>query len=188
MFEISREHARNYDFMLNIVFKFNSYNYNQCDLITLGIDGLLKTIDNFNPEIGDFKNFAVKRINGELLNGIKKISNERKKIINIDDAAAFLETNPELNPLNLLILQERNAILRQYLLQLQTVEREVLMLNFFEDLNLTEISKKLKLTVRRISQIKQSALLKLKNKLITTGYFSHLTKKNKQNYGNAIAS
>ena len=169
------ECARNYNFMLRVVSNFRGYHYNYDDLLFFGTDGLLKAINNFNPEISDLNNFAVKRINGELLNGIKKINNEREKITNIDAAVPFLETDPELNPLNLLILKERNTILKQYLLQLQAVERKVLILNFFEDLNLSEISKKLKLTVRRISQIKKSALQKLRIKLITADYFNYLT-------------
>ena len=164
--------------MLRILSRYNSSDYNYCDIVSLGTDGLLKTINNPNIELDKFENYGIKRINGEILNGLKKINWQRKITINIDDAISFLEADSDLyNPLNILITQERNNLLNKYILQLTPIEQNVLTLNFFKDLSLIEISKKLKLTVRRISQIKKSALEKLRNKLSAGDYFIYLTSK-----------
>lgn len=178
MTELSKNNIQdNYSLMLQIVARFNKSYYNEDDLIFLGTQGLLESAEKFNAK-GDFRNYAVKCIRGMLLNGIAQIKKDKIKKINIEDVC-LENTDSELSdPLNFLIIQENELILKkyldQYLAQLSNSEKEVLVLNFFKDMNLSKISRKLNLTVARISQIKKSALRKLKDKLSRTEYFNYL--------------
>ncbi|HEV2818522.1 MAG TPA: sigma-70 family RNA polymerase sigma factor [Allosphingosinicella sp.] len=51
------------------------------DLLQLGCAGLLEAIDRFDPGLGvPFKGFAVRRINGSMIDGLAKMSEVREQI------------------------------------------------------------------------------------------------------------
>jgi len=51
------------------------------DLLQLGCAGLLEAIDRFDPALGvPFKGFAVRRINGSMIDGLAKMSEVREQI------------------------------------------------------------------------------------------------------------
>jgi RNA polymerase sporulation-specific sigma factor len=57
----------NYRLVFNIVKRFNGHSYDQEDIFQIGVIGLIKAIDNFDPSFGvKFSTYAVPMIIGEI--------------------------------------------------------------------------------------------------------------------------
>lgn len=111
----------------------------------------------------------------DLLNQVKPVS-----LLSIDDSATFsnvdkksilnlLETCKLSNPFNQLNLKSVKDIVAEAIEELPERQRLVLSLYYYEDLNLKEIGRVLRVTESRVSQLHAQAISRLRAKL--TQYF-----------------
>lgn len=109
----------------------------------------------------------------ELVNQVRPVS-----LLSIDDLATFsngdkksimglLESSKLSNPFNSLNLKTVKDIITRAIQELPEKQRLVLSLYYYEDLNLKEIGKVLRVTESRVSQLHAQAVSRLRGKLQT---------------------
>ncbi len=207
-----------------MMIRFNGI-VNRDDLIEFGIGGLIDAAIKFDPSKNDnFKVYAITRIKGSILDGIRKLDymprNVRELAGRIEKAyskleqklgemptdgevalelgvnseefgemlykirgASFLtdkdfigfdkgraesiETMESKEPqvIDSLLMNERKNILKTCIDMLSEVEKNVLMMYYYDELTLKEIGGILDLTESRICQIHSKAIIKLRSKL-----------------------
>ncbi len=163
------------------------------ELVNTGVVGLLKAIDRYDENRARFSTYAYIKIRGEILDYLRKLDflprsvREKIKTGEIQDikeeAALFISieenlfrdndrfkvkdllVSEEKDPEEKAILTELKEKLIEALSQLSDKEKLVLQLIFVEELDLKSIAEILGVSVSRISQIKISALKKLKELL-----------------------
>ncbi len=198
---------------------------NKDDMLEFGISGLIDAAIKFNPSKNEnFKKYAITRIKGSILDGIRKLDymprNTREISTKIERAylnleqklnrmpedievaqelgvslnefnymlykirgASFLSKmdfvgkssnfaesveNIEGNepaPIDDLVGEEKKQILRKYIDTLDVIEKNILMMYYYDELTLKEIGSMLNLTESRICQIHSKAIIKLRAKL-----------------------
>lgn len=215
--------------LVNMVANFMMVRFNgivnRDDLVESGIGGLIDAAIKFDPSKNEnFKVYAVTRIKGSILDGMRKLDFMSRnirglsgKIENIyskleqklermpnDDEVAVefgvgieefremlykirgatflsdkdfvglnkrriesLESMESNDPqaIDKLLMNERKNILKTYIDALGEVEKNVLMMYYYDELTLKEIGGMLNLTESRICQIHSKAIIKLKVKL-----------------------
>ncbi len=110
----------------------------------------------------------------ELLNQVRPVSllsiDESQTFSNVDKKSILniLEGCKLSNPFNQLNLKSVKDIVTQAIEELPERQRLVLSLYYYEDLNLKEIGKVLRVTESRVSQLHAQAVSRLRNKLAQT--------------------
>ncbi|MEO2082473.1 MAG: sigma-70 family RNA polymerase sigma factor [Desulfurobacteriaceae bacterium] len=160
------------------------------ELVNVGVIGLMKAIDNYDSEKAKFSTYAYIKIRGEILDFLRKLDflprNVREKVKNgnvedlkdevislISIEESLFSNSDKYTVKDILVSKERTpeeeAILREIEERLMEAlnclsEREklVLQLIFVEELDLKSISEVLGISVSRVSQIKGTALRKLR--------------------------
>ncbi len=160
------------------------------ELVNVGVIGLMKAIDNYDSEKAKFSTYAYIKIRGEILDFLRKLDflprNVREKVKNgnvedlkeevislISIEESLFSNSDKYTVKDILVSKERTpeeeAIIREIKEKLMEAlnclsEREklVLQLIFVEELDLKSISQVLDISVSRVSQIKGTALRKLK--------------------------
>jgi RNA polymerase sigma factor for flagellar operon FliA len=151
------------------------------DLINAGIIGLIDAAGRYDSSKGaSFSTYASFRIKGAILDELRNLDwasrSQRKKINEMENPEEMrkkknyemiyfyldeYDTSPDL-------LMERDEIkemIAGFIKDLPQKEQLVLKLNYFKGLKLNEISKIMNLSESRISQIRTSAILRLRAKL-----------------------
>ena len=167
------------------------YNVEYDDLVGYGIFGLIDAIDKFDPtkEV-KFETYASLRIRGSILDQIRKMDwiprTIRQKQKKIEAAIKEIEDVVSLNefieqggseapfensysrydgPEEVYEKGELKEVLMQALEMLTEKEQKVILLYYYEELTLKEISRVLEVSESRISQLHTKALQKMKSKL-----------------------
>ncbi|PSV01113.1 sigma-70 family RNA polymerase sigma factor [Photobacterium kishitanii] len=78
---------------------------------------------------------------------------------------AHLHANDEFNPETFFLIEENRKLIIEALSFLSDRERSILSLYYYDEMPLKDISKKVDLTESRISQIKNEAIIKIKNRI-----------------------
>ena len=169
------------------------YNVEYEDLVSYGIFGLIDAIDKFDAlKDVKFETYASLRIRGAILDQIrkmdwiprtirqkqKKIDTAIREITNVISLNEFLEQGSEIpndnnfnrkaqfdEPEAVIERDELKRILAGALELLTEKERKVIVLYYYEDLTLKEISSILEVSESRTSQLHTRALQKMKSKL-----------------------
>ncbi len=160
------------------------------ELVNVGVIGLMKAIDNYDSEKAKFSTYAYIKIRGEILDFLRKLDflprNVREKVKNgnvedlkeevislISIEESLFSNSDKYTVKDILVSKERTpeeeAIIREIKEKLMEAlnclsEREklILQLIFVEELDLKSISEVLDISVSRVSQIKGTALRKLR--------------------------
>ncbi len=163
------------------------------ELVNTGVIGLIKAIDRYDENKARFSTYAYIKIRGEILDYLRKLDflprSVRGKVKakeleeTREEAALFISieenlfrnndklklkdilSSEEKTPEERTIAVELKERLVKALNQLSDKEKLVLQLIFVEELDLKSVSDILGVSVSRISQIKTSALRKLKGLL-----------------------
>lgn len=143
--------------------RFLDYLYEEDELISIGIVGLIKSIDNFDPSKGiQFTSYLKKYINNEL----SRFLNRESKYIQFSS----LDSRDEFIPLSTIASdyedKELYKSVRNIVDGLPVIEREIVKLHygFEENVRVTqaEIAKKLCISKSRVSRMLKRALDKVK--------------------------
>ncbi len=163
------------------------------ELVNVGVIGLMKAVDKYDEAKAKFSTYAYIKIRGEILDFLRKLDplprNLRNKIKNSDwedvkeEAVFFLSIEENLfrnsdgikvkdtlastvpDPEDEVEKKERMELLSKAIGKLSEKEQLVLQLIFVEELDLKSVAEILNISVSRVSQIKTSALKKLRNLL-----------------------
>jgi len=163
------------------------------ELVNVGVIGLMKAVDKYDETKAKFSTYAYIKIRGEILDFLRKLDplprNLRNKIKNSDwedvkeEAVFFLSIEENLfrnsdgikvkdtlastvpDPEDEVEKKERMELLSKAIGKLSEKEQLVLQLIFVEELDLKSVAEILNISVSRVSQIKTSALKKLRNLL-----------------------
>lgn len=151
--------------------------------------GLVNAARQFNPSFGiRFKTYAKLRIQGSILDELRKMDWMTRRQRQKDDGTGALlllgdmsekddsntgpmtevekktKTDSELD--QGVFVQELTVILAKAMEDLSWREHKVVSLYFYKDLSLGEIGEEMSITVGRVSQIKTSAIRKMKSSFI----------------------
>jgi len=133
------------------------------DLLQWGAVGMMEAMQRFDPSVGgNFQAFAVRRIRGAMIDGLRHEGSRRRGQImfepeDIDAAALANGTAPE-DPLAALVRADNRALLVEALKALPRLEYQVLVLHFYEELNNREIAAILDISEGYASRIRKRAL------------------------------
>jgi RNA polymerase sigma factor for flagellar operon FliA len=161
------------------------------ELVNTGVIGLIKAIDRYDENKAKFSTYAYIKIRGEILDYLRKLDflprtlREKVKSGELDalkeEIAAFVSLEEKLfadsdrftvkdilsssdrSPEEEVILAELRQKLAEAISKLPDKEQLVLQLIFVEELDLRSISEILGVSVSRVSQLKASAIKKLKD-------------------------
>jgi RNA polymerase sigma factor for flagellar operon FliA len=161
------------------------------ELVNTGVIGLIKAIDRYDENKAKFSTYAYIKIRGEILDYLRKLDflprtlREKVKSGELDalkeEIAAFVSLEEKLfadsdrftvkdilsssdrSPEEEVILAELRQKLAEAISKLPEKEQLVLQLIFVEELDLRSISEILGVSVSRVSQLKSSAIKRLKN-------------------------
>jgi RNA polymerase sigma factor for flagellar operon FliA len=155
------------------------------DLVQVGVIGLMDAFERFDPHFGvEFRTFASRRIRGQVLDELRKLDwiprSLRQKGVAVPPlhslealqerkdeglGSALLDSAPVQRPEQEDALERQDAmdLLAQGLDGLPPRERHMLLLYYFEDLNLKQIAGLFSLTESRVCQIHAAAVRKLKS-------------------------
>jgi RNA polymerase sigma factor for flagellar operon FliA len=125
-----------------------------------------------DEEVAEALNMTVDELHS-LINQVKPVS-----LLSIDEAAtsqssekksilSILEGSKGANPFNQLNMKTIKSLVAQAIEELPERQKLVLSLYYFEDLNLKEIGKVLRVTESRVSQLHAQAVARLRNRLNT---------------------
>lgn len=170
--------------VINNVRKFNNQNYDERDLVCVGIIGLIKSVDSFdiNKKI-QFSTYAGKCINNEIIQFLKK---DRKHLdymsldstVRLDNDGEKLKLEDILSDENVDLvgsyeLKEEKNIIREILSTLEKEEQEIIILffGFFgrEQHSQTELAEILGISQSYISKKLKRILLKFRYLLSLKG-------------------
>ena len=207
-----------------MMMRFNGV-INRDDLVEFGIGGLIDAAIKFDPSKNDnFKVYAITRIKGSILDGIRKLDYMPRNVrelsgkiektyskleqkfgrmpedfevaqelgVNVEEfnemlykirGASFLSDkdfigfdkgraesldrmeSKDLPIIDNLLMNEKKNVLKTCIDMLSEVEKNVLMMYYYDELTLKEIGDILDLTESRICQIHSKAIIKLRSKL-----------------------
>ncbi len=142
------------------------------DRATLQLEAQMGRIPS-DEEIAQHLNVSMEEYH-DLINQVRPVS-----LLSIDEAQTFssvdkksilniLEGTKLNNPFNQLNLKTVKDVVAKAIEELPERQRLVLSLYYYEDLNLKEIGKVLRVTESRVSQLHAQAVQRLRNKLQTT--------------------
>ena len=168
-----------------MAFSFPTATVERADLLQVGAIGLMDAFERFDPHYGvEFRTFASRRIRGQVLDELRKLdwiprSIRQKKtpvprLQSLEDlqnrkaegrGSALLDSAPIQRP------EQEDALEREQAMQLlasgldglEPRERHMLLLYYFEGMNLKEVARLFTLTESRICQIHAAAVRKLKS-------------------------
>lgn len=126
-----------------------------------------------DEEVANALNMSIEEFH-DLLNQVRPVSllsiDESQTFSNVDKKSILniLEGCKLSNPFNQLNLKTVKDLVTQAIEELPERQRLVLSLYYYEDLNLKEIGKVLRVTESRVSQLHAQAVSRLRNKLTTT--------------------
>ena len=165
----------------HIVKKFDTSNYDQDDLISIGTIGLIKGVDTYKKsKDSKITTYCAKCIQNEILMHFRS-NNKNIKNVSINESIGFDKDGNEITIIDVLksdkieILDDidnRNNImlLNKYLNVLNPREREIIEkrygLNNQEELTQKEIAKLLKISRSYVSRIEKRALTKILREFI----------------------
>ena len=154
------------------------------DLVSYGIFGLIDAIEKFDITKGvKFESYASLRIRGAIIDSLRDLDwvprslrrkskedgSELQSMVSLDD---FLDQNMEFVaasadgvPEEHIDKQELRNMLIEAIESLSERDRLIITLHYFEELTLREISKTMKVSESRVSQIHTRALSRMQEKL-----------------------
>jgi len=163
------------------------------ELVNTGVIGLIKAIEKYDEKKAKFSTYAYIKIRGEILDYLRKLDflprSVREKIKNgelkelKDEIVSFISIEEKLfpdadrltvkdtlssntpTPEEELLLKDAKERLAEAIKKLPEKEQLVLQLIFVEELDLKSIGEILGISVSRVSQIKSSAIKRLKKLL-----------------------
>jgi RNA polymerase sigma factor FliA len=156
------------------------------DYFQFGIEGLSEAIDRYDPEYGTkFETYAIQRIRGKIIDELRKIQIKPRSLANSKDNKPFYTnvsidqptdheegymlyetiSNEEESPEETTEKNEQKDFIFSAIKELPEKQRLVITLYYYEDLTYKEISKILKITVSRVSQIHSQVVKVLKDNL-----------------------
>ena len=150
------------------------YNVEYDDLVGYGIFGLIDAIDKFDyGKNVKFETYASLRIRGAILDQIRKMDwiprSLRQKQKRIEAAMAKIESetghiasDEELAAELEITIEELKKMMVRAIDSLTEKERSVVVLYYYEDMTLKEISLTLEVSESRVSQLHTKALNKMK--------------------------
>jgi RNA polymerase sigma factor for flagellar operon FliA len=161
------------------------------ELVNTGVIGLIKAIDRYDENKAKFSTYAYIKIMGEILDYLRKLDflprNLREKVKSgeldalKEEVAAFISLEEKLfsdsdrftvkdilsssdrSPEEEIIVAELRQKLTEAISRLPEKEQLVLQLIFVEELDLRSISEILGVSVSRVSQLKSSAIKRLRD-------------------------
>jgi RNA polymerase sigma factor for flagellar operon FliA len=161
------------------------------ELVNTGVIGLIKAIDRYDENKAKFSTYAYIKIRGEILDYLRKLDflprNLREKVKSgeldalKEEVAAFISLEEKLfsdsdrftvkdilsssdrSPEEEIIVAELRQKLTEAISRLPEKEQLVLQLIFVEELDLRSISEILGVSVSRVSQLKSSAIKRLRD-------------------------
>ena len=165
----------------HIVKKFDTSNYDQDDLISIGTIGLIKGVDTYKKsKDSKITTYCAKCIQNEILMHFRS-NNKNIKNVSLNDSIGFDKDGNEITIIDVLksdkidILEDidnKNNImlLNQYLNVLNNRERQIIEkrygLNNQDELTQKEIAKLLKISRSYVSRIEKRALTKILREFI----------------------
>lgn len=133
------------------------------ELLQWGAIGMLEAMNRFDRTLGvEFQAFAMRRVRGAMLNGLRRDGVLRRGETLFDpdavDSAAFNRgTSPE-DPLAQLVRSDSHTALTAALRTLPALEYRVLALHFYDEMNNREIAAILSISEGYASRIRKRAL------------------------------
>jgi len=133
------------------------------ELLQWGAIGMLEAMNRFDRTLGvEFQAFAMRRVRGAMLNGLRRegVLRRGESLFDADavDSAAFLGgTSPE-DPLARLVRSDSNATLAAALRSLPELDYRVLALHFYDEMNNREIAALLDISEGYVSRVRKRAL------------------------------
>jgi RNA polymerase sigma factor for flagellar operon FliA len=153
------------------------------DAVAYAHIGLIEAASRFRPEHGaSFATFSYSRIRGAVMDGVRRSLGEQRLLVAPDEEGADTGCDPRdprrmrrgptrafFDPTDLLDNLSLRAALLPALRALSEVQRQVIVLYYFEDLNLDRIAIRLRLTRSYVSRVHKAALLELATRLHKVG-------------------
>lgn len=133
------------------------------ELLQWGAIGMLEAMNRFDRTLGvEFQAFAMRRVRGAMLNGLRREGALRRgealfDAEAVDNAAVLDGTSPE-DPLARLVRADGNASLAAALRCLPELEYRVLALHFYNEMNNREIAAILDISEGYASRVRKRAL------------------------------
>ena len=167
----------NMGIVYDLAFRYQNANIELKDLISAGSIGLIKAVKKFNPEKGfKFSTFAYCVVSREMDYEISKNiacvtlpHNHRKEAIALANNTMWVDkyaNNDEEKETFLNATEDCELdFFNEYTKKLKGIEKEVIILMFFNGITMKEIARRCGLSVQSISQIKIKALKKIKKLL-----------------------
>lgn len=165
----------------HIVKKFESFNENPDDLISIGTIGLIKGIDTYNSSKKvKITTYAAKCIENEILMYIRS-NKKNTNNISLNDSIGFDKEGNEITLLDILaekniafndkVFEKENIyLLKEYIESLNKREKEVIIYRYGllnnEELTQKEIAKKMGISRSYVSRIEKRALVKILRKFL----------------------
>lgn len=165
----------------HIVKKYESFNENTDDLISIGTIGLIKGIDTYNPNKPvKLITYAAKCVENEILMYIRQ-NKKNMNNLSLDDSIGYDKDGNEITIVDILKcekpdfaldLYERENIklLSKYINVLTQREKEIIMYRYglggFDELTQKEIAKKIHISRSYVSRIEKRALTKMLREFI----------------------
>ncbi len=151
------------------------------DAVAYGHLGLLEAASRFRPENGaSFATFSYFRIRGAVMDGIRRSWGDERSLRALDQKNANRErdqrplrsrpsTRTFFDPTELLDNLSLRAALLPALRALSELQRQVIVLYYFEDLNLERIAQRLGYTRSHVARVHRQALAELARRLKKLG-------------------
>jgi RNA polymerase sigma factor for flagellar operon FliA len=133
------------------------------ELLQWGALGMLEALQRFDPSLGvEFEAFAIRRVRGTMLNGLRREGMRRRgeavlDVEAVDSAAVSDGSSPE-DPLAQLLRSDDHACLAAALHQLSQLEYRVLALHYYNEMNNREVAAILDISEGYASRIRKRAL------------------------------
>lgn len=188
--EIKKQIILNYTNLVHYVIhnsKFINNNlFDDRDYFQFGIEGLSEAIDRFDPDYGTkFETYAIQRIRGKIIDELRKVQSKQKIYTTTDEdhyhttlslnssvddenSCQLYELVPNEDaetPIETTEKNESKQLLLDAIQKLDSKERLIITLYYYENLNYAEIAKVLGVTVSRVSQVHSRIIDSLKKKL-----------------------
>ena len=133
------------------------------DLLQWGAIGMMEAQQRFDSRHGvDFKHFALRRIRGAMIDGLRREGSYRRGEITLEpetvDLALHLDNRGPQDPLTLLTMVDDRSLLADALKTLPKLEYQILALHFYDDLNNREIASVLDVSEGYASRVRKRAL------------------------------
>ena len=152
----------------HIVKKYENFNENPDDLISIGTIGLIKGIDTYNPEKPvKLITYAAKCIENEILMYIRQ-NKKNMNNLSLDDSIGYDKDGNEITLGE--VLKDNVELLRTYIGVLTKREKEIIIRRYGlldkDEETQREIAKDLKISRSYVSRIEKRALVKLYREFI----------------------